>query len=219
MLIEFRVANHRSIRDEQVFTMETARSSTTDAPHVRRVPGHKKSLVTVAAFYGANASGKTNLVSAIRFMRDAVISSHRFWDPAGGVQRDPFAWGTHREEPSLYEITFVTAGRRYQYGFVVDDQRVREEWLYAWPGARKQTWFEREEGFKFGEHLKGENRVVEQITRPNALFLSAAAQHGHKQLQEVYSWIATIVTQMDTNGRRGHLESQVFRGRRLEDSA
>lgn len=195
MLIEFRVENHRSLRDEQVFTMEAGRTSDADASYVRHVEGHKKPLVTVAAIYGANASGKSNLLSALAFMRDAVVDSHRFWDPAGGVPRDPFAWGQHRGQPSLYELTFVRDRTRYQYGFVIDDDRVLEEWLFAWPGARKQTWFEREQSFKFGEHLKGENRVVEQITRSNALFLSAAAQHGHKQLQEVYSWIASISTE------------------------
>src|SRR5262245_38397229 len=98
MLIEFRVENHRSIRDEQVFTMEAGRTSDADAPHVREVDGHKKALVTVAALYGANASGKSNLLSALAYTRDAVLESHRFWDPSGGVPRDPFAWGKHRTQ-------------------------------------------------------------------------------------------------------------------------
>jgi uncharacterized protein len=192
MLIEFRVENHRSIRDEQVFTMEAVRTSEAEASYVREVQGHQKPLVTVAAFYGANASGKSNLLSALAFMRDAVVDSQRFWNPDGGVPRDPFAWGDRRVQPSLYELTFVRDGTRYQYGFVIDDERVLEEWLFAWPGSRKQVWFEREQAFKFGEHLKGENRLVEQLTRANALFLSAAAQLGHKQLQEIYSWIASM---------------------------
>jgi predicted ATPase len=193
MLIEFRVENHRSIRDEQVFTMEAGRTSDPDALHVRHVAGHKEALLTVAAFYGANASGKSNLLSALMFMREAVTDSHRLWEPSGGFPRDPFAWGKHHEQPSLYEVTFVRHGTRYRYGFVVDSERVLEEWLFAWPGTRKQVWFEREQAFKFGEHLKGENRTIEQLTRTNALFLSVAAQHGHKQLQEVYAWIAALI--------------------------
>lgn len=189
MLIEFRVANHRSIRDEQVFTMEGGRTSDTDA---RQVAGYKQPLLTAAAFYGANASGKSNMLSAMAYLQAAVTDSQRFWDPEGGVPRQAFAWGDHRKQPSLYEVTFVRSSVRYQYGFVVDDERVLEEWLYAWPGSRKQTWFAREEKFKFGDHLKGENRVIEHITRPNALFLSAAAQHRHPQLQSVYSWIAAM---------------------------
>jgi predicted ATPase len=199
MLIEFRVANHRSIRDEQVFTMEGGRTSDSDA---RRVAGYRQPLLTVAAFYGANASGKSNLLSAMACMQAAVTDSQRFWDPEGGIPRHPFGWGDHRRQSSLYEVTFARSGVRYQYGFVIDDERVLEEWLFAWPSSRKQTWFVRENKFKFGDHLKGENRVIEQITRPNALFLSAAAQHRHPQLQEVYSWIAAM--QVDgVSPRRG----------------
>ena len=49
--------------------------------------------------------------------------------------------------------------------------------------GKKQVWFEREnEQFKFGDNLKGENKLIEEVTRPNALFLSAAVQHKHPQL-------------------------------------
>jgi len=195
MLIEFRVENHRSIRDEQVFTMEAGRTSDEHAPHVRVIESHKTPLVTVAALYGANASGKSNLLSAFAYMCSAVKQSHRRWDPDGGVPRDPFAWGEKRRQPSLYEVTFVYGGVRYQYGFVVDDEAVLEEWLYAWRGRRQQMWFERDDGFKFGEKLKGENRLVAEVTRANALLLSVAAQHGHKQLGEVYKWFAEATLQ------------------------
>ena len=64
-----------------------------------------------------------------------------------------------------------------------------EEWLYAWPSGKKQVWFERDnQTFKFGDNLKGENRVIAEVTRPNALFLSAAVQHKHPQLVPVFAW-------------------------------
>jgi uncharacterized protein len=189
MLLEFRVENHRSIRDEQVFTMEAGRTSQPEDPHVREVGGRR--VVTAAGFYGANASGKSNLLSALAYMCAAVQVSHRYWDPEG-VPRDCFAWGEKRDQPSLYEVTFMRGGIRFQYGFTVDDERILEEWLHAWPERRKQVWFERDAQFKFGEHLKGENRVIEEITRANALFLSVAAQHGHKQLTNVYDWFSAV---------------------------
>jgi len=84
---------------------------------------------------------------------------------------------------------------RYQYGFVVDDERFVEEWLYAWPKGRKQTWLEREgDSFKFGEHLHGENKLVQQVTRPNALFLATAVQHRHEQLAPLYRWFQALLT-------------------------
>jgi hypothetical protein len=188
MLVEFRVENHRSVRDEQVLTMEEGRVGGADDARPRSIAGHSTRLLPVAALYGANASGKSNVLAGLAFMRHAVVRSHRMWPPEGGIPRDPFAWGPKASEPSLYEVTLLINGVRYQYGFVANDERFLEEWLYAWPQGRKQIWFEREgEAFKFGEHLQGGVRVVEQVTRPNALFLSAAVQHRVEQLKPLYA--------------------------------
>ena len=193
MLIEFRVENHRSLRDEQVLTMEAGRVGDDDDPRPRRVSGYAESLLPVAVLYGANASGKSNVLTALAFMRDAVILSHRSWTPDGGVPRDRFAWGPKRDEPSLFEVSFLLEGVRYQYGFVASDDRFLEEWLHAWPNGKKQVWFEREDdAFKFGEHLRGENKLIGGFTRDNALFLSAAAQLKHPQLTPIFSWFRAL---------------------------
>ncbi len=196
MLVEFRVENHRSIRDEQALTLEAGRGGTTDDPRPRMLGvADGMRLLPAAAIYGANASGKSNVVAALGFMRDAVVHSHRSWGPAEGVPRDPFAWGTKNREPSLFEVTIVVEGVRYRYGFVADHECFLEEWLYAWPRGRKQTWLEREgDSFKFGDLLLGENRLVEQVTRTNALFLSAAVQHKHEQLTPIYGWFRSMGT-------------------------
>lgn len=189
MLIEFRVENHRSIRDEQALTMQAADDEDLSDPRPRKVLGFDGRLLPAAALYGANASGKSNILSAIGFLRDAVLESFAAWPPEGGVPRDPFAWGVKSSEPSLFEVTVLVASVQYEYGFVADDQRFVEEWLYAWVGGDKQTWFERDgDRFSFGEHLIGENLVIQQVTRPNALFLSAAVQLRHQQLGPLYAW-------------------------------
>jgi hypothetical protein len=202
MLTEFRVENHRSIRDEQVFTMLAGRSGDPGDSRPRQVAGSGGFVLPVAGFYGANASGKSNVLSALRFMRDAVVVSHRLFPPDGGVPREPFAWGEKSTEPSVFEVTLVLNEARYQYGFVVDDTRFHEEWLFAWPKGRKQIWFEREnDTYKFGEHLQGENRVVKEFTRSNALFLSAAVQHRHEQLGPLYRWFRDLRT-VNVSGMR-----------------
>jgi hypothetical protein len=195
MLVELRIENHRSLREEQVLTMEAGRVGDADDPRPRAIAGHANPVLPVAAIYGANASGKSNLLDAIDWLQEAVLDSHRAWAPDEGVPRDPFAWGEHASRPTLFEVTFVHGGFRHQYGFVADDERFLEEWLYAWPQGRRQVWFEREgQHFKFGEHLRGENRLIEEVTRPNALFLSTAAQHRHEQLGPVYRWFRSINT-------------------------
>ncbi len=193
MLIESRVQNYRSLRSEQVLTLEATSVSDETDRRPRKVSGHSEELLPVAALYGANASGKTNLLSAIGFMRSAVMDSHRSWEPDQVIARDPFAWAGERSNPSLFEITFLIDSVRYQYGFVAADLTFVEEWLHAWPNGKKQTWFERDEdSFKFGENLKGENKVIEQVTRPNSLFLSAAVQNRHRQLEPIFGWFKNL---------------------------
>jgi hypothetical protein len=191
MLVEFRVANHRSLLDEQAFTLSSTRGGDPNDPRPRTVKGYPDKLLPVAALYGANASGKSNVLAALRFVRDAVLESHRLWPPEGGVPRQAFAWAP--PAPSTYEVTWVRDGMRHQYGFVADDVRFLEEWLYVWPSNRRQTWFTREgDTFTFGDRLLGENRAVQQFTRTNSLYLSAAAQNGHHQLGPLYAWFRSM---------------------------
>ena len=195
MLIELRVENHRSIRDEQVLTMQAADDGDLTDPRPRQVPGFAGRLLPAAALYGANASGKSSVLSALGFIRDAVLESFTAWPWGVGVPRDPFAWGAKLSEPSVFEVMVLVSGVRYQYGFVADDRRILEEWLYSWHRNEKQTWFERDgDLFTFGEHLIGESRPVEQVTGRNALFLSAAAQLRHQQLDPLYGWVRDLRT-------------------------
>jgi uncharacterized protein len=232
VLVEFRVANHRSLRDEQVLTMEAGRVGDETDPRPRQVPGYPERLLTVAGLYGANASGKSNVLAALAFMREAVLQSHRFWSPAEEeparplarraptasnvgtsgqadeqslLPRDPFAWGPKKNDPSLFEVTFLLDQVRCQYGFQASDDRFLEEWLFAWPAGKKQLWFERDEhAFRFGENLKGENKLIEKVTRPNALFVSAAAQHNHPYLSPIFAWFQSLEVINIREGRYAH---------------
>lgn len=208
MLIEFRVENFRSLRDEQALTFEAGRLGDDSDQRLRRVAGHGEPLLPAAAIYGANASGKSNVLSALRFMRDAVIHSQRIWEPDTGVPRVPFGWGGKQHEISSFEVTFLIEGTKLQYGFCVNDESVEEEWLFAWPGPhhRKQVWFEREaDDFQFGEHLKGPNTSAREVTRKNSLFLSAAPQQNHRQLTSLYHWFRRIIAN-DVQSRSRRLE-------------
>jgi AAA15 family ATPase/GTPase len=196
MLVRFRVENYRSLRDKIELSM-AATSLTHDGPNPVLVEGIPNGLLRVAAIYGANASGKSNVLKAINSFSAAVANSHKKWKPEGPIPVEPFLLDESKEKPSLFEAEFVLADARYRYGFVIDRSVVREEWLYAFPSGRKikkQEWFTREINrepiFRFGRNLAGENRVIEKITRPNSLFLSAAAQNNHQQLLPIYEWIS-----------------------------
>ena len=161
MLIEFRVENHRSLRDEQVLTMEAGRVGDQADPRPRHIGGTDLELLPVVALYGANASGKT--LDALAFMRDAVLNSANRWQPDGAIPRTPFAWSTAKRPSSFFEVAIVVNSIR-----PADKHRCRTnvvvERMAICLATRKQTNLvqERENGsFKFGDKLKGENKAIE----------------------------------------------------------
>jgi hypothetical protein len=195
VLLRFRFSNFRSFRAEQELSLIAG--PFTDLPDVVRHPaGLKEGVLPGAAIYGANASGKTNVIQAMGFMASAVSFSHRDWTPDGPIPRQPFiANEESKREPSEVEADFLLAGVRHRYGFRVDSQAVLEEWLYVYPKGKKQTWFHRKWGnpIVFSNKMPGENRVIENLTRQNSLFLSAAAQNAHEALMPVFIWLSGLL--------------------------
>lgn len=203
MLIQFRVENHRSLRDEQILSL--AATSDRAGAHVLRIEGLSEALVPVVAIYGANASGKSNVLSALSFLRRAVVDSQRRWEVEGTPQ-DPFRLSRKASEPSLYEVDIVVDGVRFRYGFQLSATRIEEEWLFAWPHGRKAMWFEREgDRFEFGKTLHGENEAIRGFTRPNSLFLSAAAQNNHTTLLPIFRYFAAWQFSLGRNPGLSHL--------------
>ncbi|WP_405668946.1 ATP/GTP-binding protein [Streptomyces sp. NBC_00055] len=222
MLLTFRVANHRSIRDEQELSLvatEFNDGSGREA-HVR-VAGRAVSVLPAIGVFGANASGKSNALAALRFMRTAVLESFADWGKhPETVPREPFALDpSAREETSLFEVELLLGqpGRktRYTYGFELSDERVEAEWLHAYPkGSHRQVWFDREAGrpedeggeIRFpGSGLRGRKDEIKALTRPNALFLTVAATLNHRELVAVHRWFVNnlwlVTSQHDVQNR------------------
>ncbi|RKN41895.1 AAA family ATPase [Streptomyces hoynatensis] len=191
MLLRFQVANHASIRDEQEITFVAGDDRPQRAQ--RPVPGTRLAAVPVAAVYGANASGKSNVVSALAWMRRAVLDSFRHWDPAGGVPRRPFRLrqdpGAH---PSTYELDFAVDGVRYEFGFTVDDAGIREEWLACFPEGKRRKLYTRTgpgpDSLTFGRSLAGRRKTISELLRSNSLYLSVAAAQNHELLGRLHRW-------------------------------
>ena len=185
MLLRFRVSNFRSFRTEQTLSM-VAGPIRDRVETVFHPPGVEDGVLPVAAIYGANASGKTNVILALQFMRAAVQNSHARWEPDKPIQLEPFAGES--ASPTTLAVDFLLDGIRYQYGFSMSPEAVLEEWVFAYPLGKKQTWFARKNGkpISFSAKLAGDNRTIERLTRPNSLFLSAAAQNNHEALSPIF---------------------------------
>lgn len=194
MLISFRTQNHRSLKDEQTLTLASSSGLGDDSTALSTVEHLEAALLPVAAIYGANASGKSNLFHALSFALRAILVSQRQWEPEEPIPRDPFLLAGLTDDPSVYVFDFVSEGARHQYGFAVDDHQVLEEWLHAWPNGRRQVLFQRErQEFEFSRGFTGENKTIEALTRKNSLFISAAAQNNHERILPLYRWFASGV--------------------------
>ncbi|WP_411148720.1 AAA family ATPase [Streptomyces sp. A30] len=207
MLLSFRVANHRSIRHEvELSLVATDLNERTGRDVGVRSQGKQLGVLPAVGIFGANASGKSNLLLAMNFMRRAVRDSFAEWGKAPDVvPREPFELDPRaRADTSLFEVELLllTAGEyvRYTYGFELSDERVEAEWLHAYPSGRRQVWFDREAGrseedggeITFpGRGLRLDKRTSESIaalTRSNSLFLTVAAALNHPQLSAVHRW-------------------------------
>ncbi len=192
MLIEFRVKNFRSFREEQVLSLVASRESSLEKNCWQKEDLH---LLRSAALYGANASGKSNLVKAIAAMRTMVLESANI-KPGDRLPVEPFLLDSKsQKKPTVMEVTFIHEGVRYQYGFAATRKRIEGEWLMAYPTPRARTWYSRTldpdrnvQKFKYSPFLRGERKKLEDSTRDNALFLSVGAQWNNKQLSHVYNW-------------------------------
>lgn len=192
MLLAFRAGNVRSFRDPIELSLLATPLARDAVPRdvSWREGGRPIQVLPAAGVFGANASGKSNLLRALADMRELVLNSFRSADPEGGMPRTPFrldpAAGT---SPSRFEIDLVLHGIRHEYGFVIDDERVIEEWAFRYPHGRAALIFRRDEGgVELGERNRAKGRAVIEILRPNALMLSAAAAASHPDLLPLRQW-------------------------------
>ena len=197
MLIEFRVKNFRSLRDEQVLSLVASKDKTLKVTHTQKTGiSAAPTLVRSALVYGANASGKSNLIKALQYMRAVVTESATALQPGQPFAVQPFRLDADSPgQPSEFEVTFLRDNVRYQYGFAMTAQRIVSEHLLVYKAFKPQRWFTRrfdtdtnKDVYDFGPSLKGPKNLWEGATRPNSLFLSMAVQLNSEALQPVFDW-------------------------------
>jgi uncharacterized protein len=211
MLVDFAVTNYRSILERQTLNMAASsyfkelESVNTFVPEQNDgVPRLLRSTV----LYGPNASGKSTLIQAMRFVKDQVLHSQKESQAGDEIEVAPFKLtAPSRMADSEFEVTFVEQGVRYEYGFCCNRERFTEEWLIAYPLGRAQKWFHRvfdteagKDAYKFStSFLGGRQRQAWGLqTRPNALFLSTAIQLNNEQLKPAFDWFKSRLRVIDS---------------------
>jgi hypothetical protein len=192
VLLAFRGKNVRSFRDEFELSLISTRLAEEDAVRLVswREGGRPLGVLPVAGVFGANGSGKSNVLKAMDDMRAHVLHSFRTGSPTGGIPRHPFLLDQAvKREPSRFEVDLVLDGVRHEYGFVQDDDRVLEEWAYRYPHGKAVRLFHRWGArVELGSMERVKGRAVRELLRPNALFLSTAASANHPVLLPIYAW-------------------------------
>ncbi len=126
MLLEFSVSNFRSIKDKITFSMIADDKKGTNSFQSKRF-----NILTSAAIYGHNASGKSNVVKALSFMKELVLNKNKIILSTDKLPYQPFKLSSETENSSsTFEIVFIINNIKYRYGFEADDQIVYSEWLY-----------------------------------------------------------------------------------------
>ncbi len=204
MLIELKVTNFRSIREEQTFSLVAGNADKELASCVidRQLPGLSGvRFLKGAAIYGANASGKSNVIEAMRFVTGFVEGSATKLQPGDPTGATPFKLDRDSgSKPSEFEITFVAENVRFVFGFAVTPKRVVEEYLVAYPKGAPQRWYHRT--FNEGKNAYAwarpstafkHDKSLEDKTRENSLFLSVGPQFNQAQLTQVFNWFKNSV--------------------------
>ena len=141
-------------------------------------------------------------------MRSIVVDSADKGQIGEILPVTPFLFDeTTAKAPSEFEITFISHGVRYQYGFSTTAKQIMQEWLFAYPKGRPQRWIERvfvpeKQTYLWGsmDKLTGSKQVWQDATRTNALFLSTAIQLNNQQLQPVFQWFQDMLHIADLGG-------------------
>ncbi|OMI40392.1 AAA family ATPase [Streptomyces sparsogenes] len=222
MLLRFRVANALSLRDEQELSFVVPQGEDpATARALKLSDGKTLDVYPLLGIFGANASGKSNVLSSLKKMREAVLKSYTGWGSHKPVPRERFALDPHSaDENTFYEADFVLEdGVRWTYGFELSDIRVEAEWLHAYPKGRRQEWLDRDASRDREFHFPGERiqdrALLARTTRSNALLLSRAAADNHPQLSRIHRWFFDNLWDIDPEAER--LQREAYTTERLQD--
>lgn len=211
MLVNFTFKNFRSFKNEMTLSMEAASIQELSTAVVKSC---EEELLPVAVMYGANSSGKSNVLKALKAMRDVLLNSVKL-NPKDKLDAEPFSLDmTSGEEPTSFEIQFTLNGSKFRYGFDYTAEAIIAEWLYEKrPGEREFELFLRSGNeFKISKTRFAEGLGKQTATPDNRLFVSLVAQLNGKVSQSILDWFTNMeyMSGMDGKGYAGKTLRTIF---------
>ena len=191
MLLSFTVSNYRSYREARTLNLASA-SIKEHSEYLIEMDG--TAALPTAAIYGANSSGKSNLIEAFRTFLTTVFDSAGY-NSSKELPMYPFLFDeTSRNGACGFEIELIVEGNYYRYGFSATKIEITEEYLYFRTGnkGREKCLFVRSvDGIGVTAHYKTAEALVER-TKDNALFLSVADAFNDKIAGKIMSELKGI---------------------------
>ena len=179
MLLSFTISNYRSFKIKR--TLDLTAASIKEHEEVLTEVG-ETAVLPSAVLYGANSSGKSNLIEAFRVFLTSIYNSASY-NSSEELPMFPFLYDEEsRTKPCSFEIELLISGDYYRYGFSATKARIVDEYLYfktCNKGREKCLFVRSEDGIGVTSHYKSAEDIVER-TRDNALFLSVADAFNDK---------------------------------------
>lgn len=215
MLIEFAVENFRSIKDRAVLSMVATADKSLPNNVIESKVLNKDRLLRSAVIYGANASGKTNVIMALNALRNLVLFSH---NKQLGMPMDCMPFKLDKKslsKPTKFHIVFIKNDVKYRYGLTLTNQKVVEEYLYHYPNSRQALIFVRKKTdyYQFSTDIKEQTQNAKK-TPENVLYLSRTTQLNYAKTKPVYEW---FVNNLQTIGPTEHPMLQDITAEMLKD--
>jgi AAA15 family ATPase/GTPase len=188
MLLEFTVENFRSFRGKTTLSMIASSDNSLSHNLSRNEVINDKRTVNSAVIYGANASGKSNMIIAMTILRNFIINSHAH-QKGMPLNHQPFAFDEdHIKKPTRFTISFIQENIRYDYSMSYDKERIVEERLNYYPNGKISMIFSRTNNeYKFNTD-KTEQEVISRRTLENALYLSTSVQFNYSKTTPAFTW-------------------------------
>ncbi|MGB0880632.1 MAG: AAA family ATPase [Polaribacter sp.] len=205
MIVEFSISNYKSFKTES--TLSFIGSNTTkehEEDNTFKWKGYK--FLKSNAIYGANASGKSNLINSLAVMKRIVITSFQnaLADKNRNTNIIPFKLNSQTvHTPSTFEVVFIANEKQYRYGFEIKENKVFSEWLFHIPKKIETSLFIRDKNkIKINKTHFKEGVGLDDKTRENVLFLSVCSQFNGTISDIVTNWFKDLnfISGLNDNG-------------------
>lgn len=198
MLIELKFRNFLSFKDETRFLMTNVKSFKEHLNTNIIETEREFDLLKSVAIYGANGSGKSNFIHAIKTMSRVVFNSYSnslVKDDEKPDQYNQFMLNSRTEKANtMYEVSFLINSEIFRYGFEIYGYEIKKEWLYR-KKEREVSLFARdlvEDKFEINVESFPEGKKYKNEVNSNVLFISHLAQNNQKISKLIFHWFSNL---------------------------